>query len=139
MPTSRLWETLGGPEPLFDCSQGACRLPNTEQATFFFRGGDMVSDRTERRRKAMRSIAQAYRDAQELMTACILLGVFIWGGFWLDQRYGLKPLLTLSGVFLGLLTAGIFLWQFMKRMERRRKLAEDRRSDDRKQRSERCD
>ena len=80
----------------------------------------------------MRSIAQAYRDAQELMTACVSLGVFIWGGYWLDQRYVLKPLLTLSGVFLGLLAAGIFLWQFMKRMERRRKRAEDRRSDDRK-------
>jgi hypothetical protein len=34
---------------------------------------------------------------------CIVLGVM--GGVWLDDKFGLTPLLTLSGLFLGLVIA----------------------------------
>ncbi len=37
------------------------------------------------------------------VAVCIVLGVL--GGVWLDDKFGLAPLFTLSGLFLGLVIA----------------------------------
>ena len=38
----------------------------------------------------------------------------IGGGVWLDGRFGTSPVLTLSGVVLGLIVAGYQLWELTK-------------------------
>ena len=38
----------------------------------------------------------------------------IGGGVWLDSRFGTSPVLTLSGVALGLIVAGYQLWELAK-------------------------
>jgi F0F1-type ATP synthase assembly protein I len=41
------------------------------------------------------------------------------GGHWLDGKFGTHPYLTAVGFFLGLATAGRFLWQAAQRMKAR--------------------
>ena len=82
---------------------------------------ELKEDPTSRRRSATSKIAQAYRDSQEVMSICLSLGVFVGGGFWLDVKYGWKPLFTISGVFLGLIGAGYSLRQLLQRMDQRDK------------------
>ena len=42
------------------------------------------------------------------------LVVCIGGGVWLDSRFGTSPVLTLTGVALGLAAAGYQLWELAK-------------------------
>lgn len=86
----------------------------------------MSEDSASRRRNRIRKIAQAYRDSQEIMSICLSLGVFVGGGFWLDQKYGWKPIFTISGVFLGMVAAGFSLRRLLQRMDRRNKHESDR-------------
>lgn len=82
---------------------------------------------TQRRRQRTRSIAQAYRDYNELMTICLSLGACVGIGYWLDQKFGLKPLLTVTGVVLGMVTAGFSLRRLVQRFDRRSKERQDSR------------
>jgi hypothetical protein len=52
--------------------------------------------------------------------ACPLV-VFIAGGAWLDGRLGWSPWLLLTGVLLGVITAGGLLWQLTTVPIRRKK------------------
>ena len=79
----------------------------------------MVDDRTARRRERTRKIAQAYRDSQEIMSICLSLGVFVGGGYWLDLKYGWKPIFTICGVCLGMVAAGFSLRRLLEKFDRR--------------------
>lgn len=43
------------------------------------------------------------------LTFAAVVALFAWGGLWLDQKVGTKPLFVLLGVFLGLLGGTIHL------------------------------
>lgn len=81
----------------------------------------MIDDRTNRRRKRISSIAQAYRDSHEVMSAALSVAVFVGGGYWLDQKYGYLPVLTIAGMILGSLMAIASLRQLLARLDKRSK------------------
>jgi F0F1-type ATP synthase assembly protein I len=72
----------------------------------------------ERRRSRTAQIAQAYRTAHEVVSAAISLGFLIFGGYWLDKRYGWSPVVTICGACLGLIVAGASLRQLLQRLDR---------------------
>lgn len=78
-----------------------------------------VDDPSSRRRNRLRRIAQAYRDSQEILSICLSLGVFVGGGYWLDQEYGWRPVFTICGVLAGMIAAGFALRRLLQRMDRR--------------------
>lgn len=79
----------------------------------------MVEDRASRRRRRMSSIAEAYRDSHEVMSAALSVAVFAGGGYWLDSKYGWKPLLTICGLVIGCLLAAASLRQLLARLDKR--------------------
>ena len=79
----------------------------------------MTDDRTTRRHKRISSIAQAYRDSHEVMSAALSVAVFAGGGYWLDQKYGYKPGLTVAGMVVGSLMAIASLRQLLARLDKR--------------------
>lgn len=85
----------------------------------------MVDDRTSRRRDQVRKIAQAYRDAQQILSMCLSIGLCAGGGYWLDLKFGWTPVLTICGVSLGFVTAGLSLKRLLEKMDQR----EQRKSD----------
>lgn len=46
------------------------------------------------------------------VVACILAGVL--GGLWLDRKFGVLPLFTLLGVFLGLIVAIVGIYRMVE-------------------------
>lgn len=66
-------------------------------------------------------MSSLYRD--RLVAAFQLLGVGffiggsilggVWGGIWLDERLETSPALTLVGLFLGLLVAGVGVYRML--------------------------
>ena len=42
--------------------------------------------------------------------------IFVWGGHWLDERYGTEPLYFLIGAALGLLAASYHFYKMYKAM-----------------------
>lgn len=70
------------------------------------------------RRRQTGQIAQAYRVAHESASAAASLGLMTYGGYWLDQRFGWRPLLTICGACLGFLIAGMSLRQLLRRLDR---------------------
>ena len=81
----------------------------------------MVDDRTERRRQRTSSIAQAYRDSHEVMSAALAVAVCVGGGYWLDQKFGWKPVLTICGLVLGCLMAVTSLRRLLIRLDKQSK------------------
>ena len=79
----------------------------------------MVDDRTSRRRRSINSIAQAYRESQEVMSICLSLGLLVGGGYWVDLEFGFKPIFTVVGVVLGFVTAGFSLRRMLEKSDRR--------------------
>lgn len=75
-------------------------------------------NQNERRRSRASQIAQAYRTAHEVLSAAMSLGLLIFGGYWLDQKYGWEPVLTICGACLGLVVAGVSLRQLLRRLDR---------------------
>lgn len=63
-------------------------------------------------------IAQAYRNAHEVVSACMGLALLTGGGFWLDKRFGWSPLFTICGAVLGSITAAASLRRLLKRLDR---------------------
>lgn len=43
------------------------------------------------------------------MTLAVVVGMFAYGGFWLDERLGSKPWLLVVGILLGLLGGFVHL------------------------------
>ncbi|MEZ6129318.1 MAG: AtpZ/AtpI family protein [Planctomycetaceae bacterium] len=79
----------------------------------------MVEDPTSRRRRTTSSIAQAYRDSHEVMSAALSVAVCVGGGCWLDQKFGYQPVLTICGLVLGCTMAVASLRQLLVRLDRR--------------------
>lgn len=85
----------------------------------------MVDDPTLRRRRRMSSIAQAYRDSHEVMSAALSIAIFAGGGHWLDLKYGYKPLLTICGMLVGCGFAVASLRQLLLRLDKRSQQRKD--------------
>lgn len=69
------------------------------------------------RREVERSIGESYRTAHELLSASLWAGLLTYGGYWLDERYGCLPLLTVCGGLLGTVSAVLAVRQVVRRME----------------------
>lgn len=70
------------------------------------------------RKRRAEQIAQAYRTVHEVVSAAASIGVMAFGGFWLDRKFGLSPVLLICGTCLGFLMAGLSLRQLMRRLDR---------------------
>lgn len=70
------------------------------------------------RRDHGQSIGESYRTAHELLSASLSAGLLTYGGYWLDQRYGCLPVLTICGGVLGVISAVLAVRQVVLRMER---------------------
>lgn len=81
-------------------------------------------------------IAQAYRNAHEIVSASIGLALLAGGGYLLDRRWGWTPVLTICGSCLGFLTASISLRRLLQRLDRESRQARER-SDGAKETAER--
>lgn len=86
----------------------------------------MTDDRASRRRKRISSIAQAYRDSHEVMSAALSVAIFAGGGYWLDLKYGWKPLLTICGLLIGCVFAIESLRRLLVRLDKRSQQQKDR-------------
>jgi len=78
----------------------------------------MVDDRASNRRRRMSSIAQAYRESNEVMSAAMSVALLSAGGYWLDMKYGWKPVLTICGLCVGCIFAAGSLRQLLIRMDK---------------------
>ncbi|MCH2200733.1 MAG: AtpZ/AtpI family protein [Fuerstiella sp.] len=78
----------------------------------------MDDDSATRRRKRNSGIAQAYRDSHEVMSAAIGIAVLSGVGYWLDSKLGWKPLLTICGLLLGIISAGLSIHRLLARLDR---------------------
>jgi F0F1-type ATP synthase assembly protein I len=63
-------------------------------------------------------IAQAYRNAHEIVSACLGLAMLTGAGFWLDKHLGWSPVLTICGALVGSLTAAASLRRLLQRLDR---------------------
>jgi len=86
----------------------------------------MVDEPTLRRRRRISSIAQAYRDSHEVMSAALAVAIFAGGGYWLDSKYGYKPLLTICGLLIGCVFAIESLRRLLVRLDQRTQQQKDR-------------
>ena len=77
----------------------------------------MVEDRASNRRRRISSIAQAYRESNEVMSAALAVALLSAGGYWLDVKYGWKPVLTICGLLIGCVFAAASLRQLLIRMD----------------------
>lgn len=76
-------------------------------------------------------IAQAYRSAHEVVSAALSLALMVGAGYWLDERLGWRPVLTICGACLGFVMAGFSLRRLLRRLDqetekRKRRAAENR-------------
>ena len=78
----------------------------------------MVDDRSSRRQRRMSAIAQAYRDSNEVMSAALAVALLAGGGYWLDLKYGWKPVLTICGLVIGCLMATASLRRLLIRLDK---------------------
>lgn len=77
----------------------------------------MVDDRTSERRRVTSSIAQAYRDSHEVMSAALAVAFSVGGGYWLDQQFGTGPILMICGLVVGCLLAATSLHRLLMRLD----------------------
>lgn len=78
----------------------------------------MVDDRTSERRRVTSSIAQAYRESHEVMSAALSVAVSVGCGYWLDQQFGTGPVLMVCGLIVGCLIAVASLRRLLARMDK---------------------
>lgn len=81
----------------------------------------MVNDRASNRRRRMSSIAQAYRESNEVMSGAMAVALLSAGGYWLDLKSGWKPALTICGAVTGCIFAAGSLRQMLIRLDRQEK------------------
>jgi F0F1-type ATP synthase assembly protein I len=91
----------------------------------------MVEDSASRRRRRTAAMAQAYRDSHEIMSAAMSIAIFAGGGYWLDTRYGWKPVLTICGACLGCVMAVFSLRRLLVRLDKQSKSRRDQQADNR--------
>lgn len=70
-----------------------------------------------RRKSAAAQIAQGYRTAHEILSAALSMGLLTGGGYWLDQKVGWTPVLTICGAVLGFVVAGVSLRALLRRLD----------------------
>jgi F0F1-type ATP synthase assembly protein I len=56
------------------------------------------------------------------MSAALSVALLSAGGYWLDRRFGLRPILTVSGLILGCVLAAASLRRLLVRLDRRNEL-----------------
>ena len=91
---------------------------------------DRRTEQKRRRRNAVQQIAQGYRTAHEVLSAALSLGLMIGAGYWLDQKMGWSPVLTICGACFGFVVAGVSLRALLRRLDqetRAQKLAATKR------------
>jgi F0F1-type ATP synthase assembly protein I len=59
-------------------------------------------------------------------TLLAAVGLFGWGGWWLDGKYQTSPLFFIGGIFLGLAVGFNSLFKRLSLIEKARKAAKDR-------------
>ncbi|MEO2015544.1 MAG: AtpZ/AtpI family protein [Fuerstiella sp.] len=91
----------------------------------------MVEDSASRRRRRTAAMAQAYRDSHEIMSAAMSIAIFAGGGYWLDARYGWKPVLTICGACLGCVMAVFSLRRLLVRLDKQSRRDRDQQADNR--------
>ena len=82
----------------------------------------MEDDSASRRRRHTAAIAQAYRTSHEIMSAALSIAIFAGIGYWLDGRLNWRPVLTICGSVLGMMTAGVSLRRLLVRLDSESKL-----------------
>ena len=75
------------------------------------------SETSEQRQSRASQVAQAYRTAHEVVSGAISMAVMTGGGYWLDQKYGFSPVLTICGASLGFVVAGVSLKALLQRLD----------------------
>ena len=88
----------------------------------------MDDNSTTRRRRRTAGIVQAYRDSHEILSAAVLIAICAGGGYWLDEVFGLKPLLMIFGLAVGCLMAVVMLRRLLIRLDQRVKCPQNRSS-----------
>ena len=81
----------------------------------------MSDDPTSRRRRMVSSIAQAYRESHEVMSAAMSIALLTGLGYWLDSKFGWKPVLMICGLLIGSLMAAASLRRMLVRLDRQSK------------------
>lgn len=46
----------------------------------------------------------------------VTMGITVFGGLWLDKRFGTAPLFILIGVFLGFASSGYYFYQTIRKL-----------------------
>lgn len=85
----------------------------------------------DHRQHRVSQIAQAYRAAHEVVSAALGLAILSGGGYWLDRKYGILPILTIAGVCLGCITAGVSLRRLLQRLDRESQKRRQQRTENR--------
>lgn len=61
-----------------------------------------------------RAYGEGWAHVSHGITFAVAVVLFALGGVWLDRRFGLMPLFTLIGTFLGMFLAGFWLYGRLK-------------------------
>ncbi|MCA9051057.1 MAG: AtpZ/AtpI family protein, partial [Planctomycetaceae bacterium] len=69
----------------------------------------MSKDSETRRKRRASSIADAYRQAHEVMSAGMSIAICAGVGYWLDTKTGWMPVLTIIGSLAGCVAAAVSL------------------------------
>lgn len=72
-------------------------------------------------------IARGYLIANQVLSMAITVALLAGGGYWLDMKYGLRPLFTFCGALLGCVAAGFSLRRILQQIDR--ETAERKRAD----------
>jgi hypothetical protein len=84
----------------------------------------------QRRRSAVSQIAEGYRTAHEIVSAAIALAALVGGGVWLDGKWSWFPAMTILGLTLGLIAAGVSFRNLLLRLDRETRQRRQRRPSD---------
>lgn len=75
------------------------------------------SETSQQRNSRTSQVAQAYRTAHEVISGAVSMAVMTGGGYWLDRKYDLSPVLTICGATLGFVVAGVSLRALLQRLD----------------------
>ncbi|MCA9048351.1 MAG: AtpZ/AtpI family protein [Planctomycetaceae bacterium] len=79
----------------------------------------MCDDASSKRHRRLSSVAQAYRDSHEVMSAALSVAFLAGGGYWLDLKLGCQPGFTVIGLVVGCVAAAAALRQLLIRLDQR--------------------
>ena len=75
------------------------------------------SETSQQRQTRASQVAQAYRTAHEVVSGAVSMAVMTGGGYWLDRKYDISPVLTICGACLGFVVAGVSLRTLLRRLD----------------------